>query len=141
MILYIDTSALVKRYVKEEGSVAVVGWMNDAELIGTALITRPELVASITRAIRGNRLPEQSALSYLDEFRADWLDFQHVNIDDALIARADSLASIHALRGYDAVHLACALTWSELLGAPVVLATFDKELHEAAKKSGLEVFP
>jgi hypothetical protein len=77
----------------------------------------------------------------LDEFRASWKNFQHIAIDEALIARADLLAGIHALRGYDAIHLACALIWGELLGVPVTVATFDRELREAAKQSGLEVFP
>ena len=140
MILYVDTSALIKRYVDEDGSDDVIAWMREADLIGTALITRVEMAAAISRAIRGNRLPEQGALESLEEFRLDWLNFQHVNIDESLVSRADSLASVHALRGYDAVHLACALTWSELLGASVSLATFDKELREAAQKSGLGVF-
>jgi predicted nucleic acid-binding protein len=136
-----DTSALVKRYANEENSDNVLDWMDKAALIGTALITRPEMVATLTRAVRGNRLPAREASEALDEFRADWLDYQHVNIDDVLIARADFLASTFALRGYDAVHLACALTWSEFLGAPVAMATFDKELRLAAKKSGLDTFP
>lgn len=119
----------------------MIDWMNQADLIGTALVTRVELVATLTRASRGNRSLAKDFLESLDEFRAHWSNYQHINIDDALITRADSLASIYALRGYDAVHLACALTWGELLGATVSLATFDKELYEAAKKSGLQVFP
>lgn len=141
MILYLDTSALIKRYVKEDGSDNVVNWMNEAELICTALITRAEMAATLTRAMRGNRFPPQDALEALDEFRSDWSDFQHVNIDDALIVRADSLASMYGLRGYDAVHLACALTWQDLLGVSIVCATYDVELYSAAKKSGLEVLP
>ena len=141
MILYMDTSALTKRYINEQGSDDVVAWMRDADLIGTALITRVELVATLTRAIRGNSLPAKEALKSLNEFRADWHGFQHVNIDEALIARADALASMYALRGYDAVHLACALIWKDLLGAPVTLATYDSELCDAAQKSGLETLP
>lgn len=139
MILYMDTSALTKRYIYEQGSDEVIGWMGTADMIGTALITRVELVATITRAIRGKRLPEKDAIEMLDEFRANWLNFQHVNIDDALIVRADGLASSFALRGYDAVHLACALTWQDLLGVPVSLATYDLELRDAAQKNGLNI--
>lgn len=141
MILHLDTSALIKRYINEDGSDNVVNWMNEAELIGTALITRAEMAATLTRAIRGNRLPSQGILEALDEFRSDWVDFQHVNIDDALIVRADSLASMYGLRGYDAVHLACALTWQDLLGVSIVFATYDVELYSAAKKSGIDVLP
>ena len=141
MILYMDTSALIKHYIHEDGSDDVIAWMREAGLIGTALITRVEMVATFTRAIRGNRLPAQGALESLDEFRADWSDFQHVNIDDALITRADSLASTYGLRGYDAVHLACAIAWRDLLGVSIAFATYDVELRDAAQKSGMEVFP
>ncbi|MBL8090025.1 MAG: type II toxin-antitoxin system VapC family toxin [Anaerolineales bacterium] len=141
MILYIDTSALVKRYIDEEGTDEVIAWMNQADIIGTALVTRAELVATLTRATRGNRSLAKDFLESLDEFRGHWSHYQHINIDDALIIRADSLASIYALRGYDAIHLACALTWQDLLNSPITLATFDKELHEAAEKSGIQVFP
>jgi predicted nucleic acid-binding protein len=141
MILYMDTSALTKMYIYEQGSDDVLAWTQKADLIGTALITRVELVATVTRAIAGKHLPEKDALEMLDEFRANWLNFQHVNVDETLIARADGLAGTYALRGYDAIHLACALTWSDLLGMPVSLATFDMELHAAAKKSGIEALP
>jgi predicted nucleic acid-binding protein len=139
MILYMDTSALVKRYISEAGSDKVVDWMTAADFIGTSLITRVELVSALTRAIRGNRLPAQDIQEALDDFRADWFSFQHVNIDEALIERADSLASKYGLRGYDAVHLACALIWQDLLGVPISFAAFDSELIVAAQKSGLEV--
>jgi hypothetical protein len=45
------------------------------------------------------------------------------------------------MRGYDAVHLAAALIWQEALMLPVTLATYDKELADAGKKSGLKVLP
>ena len=139
MILYMDTSALIKRYIYEKGTDDVIGWMEDADMIGTALITRAEFSATIARAIRGNRLPEAAAIETLDEFRANWLNYQHIAIDESLLARADGLAVSHALRGYDAVHLACALTWQELLGAQVSLAAYDFEMREAAQKNGLSL--
>ncbi|NOH01630.1 MAG: type II toxin-antitoxin system VapC family toxin [Chloroflexi bacterium] len=141
MILYLDTSALIKRYILEDGSADVVGWMKDAELIGVSLVTRVEMVSALTRAIRGNRLPSDEGVEALDEFRAQWTDFQHINIDDALIVRADLLAVAYGLKGYDAVQLACALTWKDLLNVPVKFATYDVELYSAARKSGLDILP
>lgn len=71
----------------------------------------------------------------------EWPDFLRVQITEALVARADSLAWRHGLRGYDAVHLAAALAWQEGMGEPVTLATFDRRLWESARQSGLSVFP
>ncbi|MEW5828020.1 MAG: type II toxin-antitoxin system VapC family toxin [Chloroflexota bacterium] len=141
MILYVDSSALIKRYVNEPGSTDVVNWLKRAELIGTALITRAEMIATFARSARGNRITVQGTMEVMNEFRANWHNYQHVNIDDTLVARADYIAETYALRGYDAIHLACALTWGELLGAPVTIASFDRELLDAAQKTGLKTLP
>jgi predicted nucleic acid-binding protein len=52
------------------------------------------------------------------------------------VERAEALAWEHGLRGYDAVHLASALTWQESVGEQIVLATFDQQLWEAASERG-----
>ena len=60
---------------------------------------------------------------------------------ETLIARADTLAWDHGLRGYDAVHLAGAVLWQETLGEMVTVATFDRELWQAARRAGMMVWP
>jgi predicted nucleic acid-binding protein len=138
MNLYIDTSALIKRYVNEVGSDDVRAWIRSADLKATGLITRAELCVGINRLLRmKNLIPEEYTYA-LDEFRKDWDSYQRLPITEAIVARADLLTCQYQLRGYDAIHLACALTWQDLLGAPVSLATFDKELIDAAQNSGLE---
>ncbi|MCE7904278.1 MAG: PIN domain-containing protein [Anaerolineae bacterium CFX3] len=141
MILYLDTSALAKKYIQEQDSDSVQGWMDDADLVGTALITRAEIASTLTRAIQSNRLPTLGARQALKDVRAEWQDYQRILINENLVARADALACEHNLRGYDAVHLACALTWQDALQTPVTFATFDGQLRDAAKNSGLSVLP
>ena len=55
--------------------------------------------------------------------------------------RADELACRHGMRGYDAIHLACALLYRDGLGEPVTLATYDRLLWQAAQAEGLPVLP
>ena len=62
-------------------------------------------------------------------------------VTEALVERAAALAWEHGLRGYDAVQLASGLTWQESVGEEVVLATFDQQLWDAAKRTGLKVWP
>jgi hypothetical protein len=57
------------------------------------------------------------------------------------VAQAADLAWQHGLRGYDAVHLAAALTWCRSMESPALLATFDRQLWLAARRSGLAVLP
>jgi predicted nucleic acid-binding protein len=88
-----------------------------------------------------NMINQAECESALSNFRKEWGDYHRILVTEQIVIRADLLTGQYSLRGYDAVHLACALTWCELLGAPVMVATFDKELHQAAQKSGLVVFP
>jgi len=141
MNLYLDASALVKRYVEEAGSNDVLDWMDAAEIIGMTLVTRAEVAAAIMRASRLRAISPQEIHQSLVEFRGEWFSFQRLPVTEDLVARADRLACEFGLRGYDAVHLAAALTWKENLNFPVTLATFDKELADAARQSGLAVLP
>ena len=141
MILYFDSSALVKRYVEEQGSSDVLDWMDDSELNGTVLVTRAEVAAAITRAIRRQYVSQEEAQQFLDMFHKEWSGFTRLPVTEPLVARAEALACEHNLRGYDAIHLAAALTWQDLLGLPVTVVTYDKELTEAARALGMEVLP
>ena len=141
MNLYIDTSALIKLFVQENFSDEIRQLVENAELVATGLITRAETAAGINRLARMNFLSEAQRTTVLNNFRKDWEYYHRIPITEQLVARADILTSQYILRGYDAIHLACALTWQDLLNMPVTLATFDKELHEAAKESGIAVFP
>ena len=62
-------------------------------------------------------------------------------VTEALVERAEALAWEHGLRGYDTVQLASALTWQESAGQEIVLATFDQQLWEAAKRTGVRAWP
>jgi predicted nucleic acid-binding protein len=74
-------------------------------------------------------------------FASQWPDFAKVPLSEALVARAEALAWDSALRGYDAVHLASALTWQESVGVEIALATFDRQLWDAGKQVGIHVWP
>ncbi|MBI5304843.1 MAG: type II toxin-antitoxin system VapC family toxin [Chloroflexi bacterium] len=141
MFLYLDTSALVKRYVIEAGTAEVNQATARAETNGTVTITRVEVVAALAKAVRIGALEQTVALSNLQKFRNEWSDLTRIHVTDHLVMRADTLAWEHHLRGYDAVHLAAALVWQEGLGATVTIATFDQSLWLAAQKEGLAPFP
>lgn len=141
MIVYLDASAIVKIYVQETGSDQVRELLAEAEIVGTALISRAEVVAALARAIRTGILRETEATAAAQRFRSQWPDYARIQVTETTISRADGLAWTHGLRGYDAVHLASALVWKETLGDPVLLATFDGKLHEAGRLNGLQPWP
>jgi predicted nucleic acid-binding protein len=141
MIVYLDTSALVKHYVQESGSEEVERVIGEARLVGTAAITRVEMAAALAKAVRMHLLSRDEAAEALSAFEAEWESLVRLQLHELLLARAASLAWERGLRGYDAVHMASALFWRDMVGEPVVLATYDRELWEEAVRSGLNVFP
>ncbi len=141
MICYLDSSALVKRYVSEPGSDQVLQAFATAEAVGTAVISCAEVSAALAKAARFGLLTLEQALSAYKVFRGEWVDFIRLQLTEFSIERAADLAWEHGLRGFDSVQLAAAATWQEALDAPVNLMTFDRQLWTAAKAVGLEPYP
>ncbi len=141
MIVYLDASALVKRYLAETGSAEVDDLVAQATIIATSLISRAEVSAAISRAARSKLVGRRGAEKALTSFRSEWDELAATEVTRSLVGKADALALEHGLRGYDAVHLASALLLHDHVGELVTLATFDRELWEAAPRVGLAVWP
>ncbi len=141
MIVYVDASALVKRYVTEVGSADVNDLTAGATAVATALVTRAEVAAAFARAVRIGVLDDVAGRRAERRFSREWPDLMRVPVTEPLVARAEALAWAHGLRGYDAVQLASALTWQDALGQEIVVATFDRQLWEAAPEAGLRAWP
>ena len=141
MIVYLDASALVKRYVAETGSAAVGKLIDQAEALGTSVMSRAEVSAAFAKAVRLKFVTRDAAASAMKQFAADWPHFIRLQLTENLVARAASLAWEQGLRGYDAVHLATALVWHETVGQAVYVATFDRQLWQGAQATGLIAWP
>jgi predicted nucleic acid-binding protein len=141
MNLYLDSSALVKRYVVEAGSEDVNSWICLAQPACTGLLTLPEVAAAISRAARLGWIEMSESQRAISLFHGEWEQFGRLPISEATVRRAGELACRHDLRGYDSVHLACALLYQDGLGLQVTLATYDRTLWEAASGEGLACLP
>jgi predicted nucleic acid-binding protein len=141
MIVYLDASALVKRYLIEPGTDDVARLIAAADGVGTSLISRAETSAALAKAVRVGALTRAGGAAALQVFRREWPLLIRVQATEMVLTRADALAWEQNLRGYDAVHLASALLWQEGLGEAVTLATFDRQLWDAARAQGMAVSP
>lgn len=141
MIVYLDASALVKRYVAERGTDEIARLIVTAAGVGTSLISRVETSAALAKAARLGALTRAAGAAALQVFRSEWPLLIRVQATELVLARAELLAWELDLRGYDAVHLASALIWQEGLGEAVTLATFDRQLWNAACTQRMAVFP
>jgi uncharacterized protein len=141
LIIYLDTSALLKQYIQETGSEDVEKLLDSADSTGTNLLTLVETASTISRAVRMKLVSEDEGLTTWEEFLVDWEHLVRLEVTGQITKRAATLAWQQGLRGYDAMHFASALTWQEAIDAPVTLATYDRDLWSAAQRSGMEVWP
>ncbi len=141
MILYLDTSAFVKQYFREIGSDAVTEAIAKAGWVGSSAICRVEMEAAFAKYVRMRLVSRASAQRRAREFREDWKGVFVIDLTQEIVELASELVWEHNLRGYDAVHLASALTWQRLMREPITFAAFDRRLLNAAKLAGLSVFP
>jgi predicted nucleic acid-binding protein len=140
---YLDSSALVKRYVDEPGSAHVAAILRGDHAVHAASITEVEVVAGDGRR---SKAPDGDTAVFAEAVREVRAQFdsviQIVDLSPAVLDEAVRLAAKHALRGYDAVQLAAALAVSEELKQIDVetrLISADLELNAAAIAEGLTV--
>lgn len=129
-MLFLDTSALVKRYVAEEGTEFVLGRMDeDSEWVVSAL-ARPEAEITLCRLgfSRDSAEPWQ-------RLREDWERCHVVPVDPACLERAAEIGCEFEVRTLDALQLAAA----DRMPRPVVMLTFDRRQADAARAMDLVV--
>jgi len=134
VIVYFDTSAFVPLLVIEPGtSLARELWDSADEVVTTRLLY-VEAAAALARARRMGRITGGNHRAAIDSLDDLWRDFRVMEVDEAVTRRAAELADRCGLRGYDAMHCACA----ERIDAPdLVVASGDKEVLTACAELGL----
>lgn len=141
---YFDSSALVKRYMAESGSGWVQARCNDpARTIATVELSRVEIAAAFAGKLRGKFITQTEYQEARTRLVADAQKrYQLLPANSQRVGEAIELTSRHKLRGYDAVHLACALRLNRVLLKndlpPLTLVAADNDLLKAAQDEGLE---
>jgi len=139
VILYLDTSSLVKLYVQEKGSQAVRNQVSEAEAVVTSHIAYAEVRAAFARKRREGEFSEEEYHGVVNDFRRDWSRYLIVNVSEAVIALAGDMAERHDLRGFDAIHLASALALRDKMQSSIAFSCFDQRLRTAAKAEELSI--
>jgi predicted nucleic acid-binding protein len=141
---FLDSSALVKRYISETGSAWVLGLFDPAlnNEIFIAAISKVEIVAAITRRSRSGSISVTDATAIGDQFRRDsHKDYQVIEITENIINSGMALAETYGLRGYDAIQLAVGRAVNTLCLAndlpSIIFVSADNNLNVAVVSEGL----
>ncbi|WP_240907341.1 type II toxin-antitoxin system VapC family toxin [Paludisphaera rhizosphaerae] len=143
---FLDSSALVKRYVQEAGTAWIRGVTRrgTAHQIYVSRITAVEVTAAVARRRKGGSIPSRQASSVLSRFRKHLAGrYTILEVTPSILAEAMKLANTQSLRAYDAVQLTTAIElnnrWVGVGLGGIVLVSADRELNAAASAKGLAV--
>jgi uncharacterized protein len=153
-VLYLDSSALIKRYQNEAGTDALNAKLQiearALRAVFTSVLTYAEIHAALARRAREQVLSAEEAASISDSFDSDWvLSLGPIELGSSVLGLVRDVVKGFSLRGADAVHLASALWLRDMatLGVKpdqyrgsLIFVCSDKQLARAASKHKLDVF-
>ena len=134
MRVFLDASALAKRYLAEKGSAKVRVLCDRADRLGVSVICLPELVSTLRRLVRERRLNEMNYQKLRTVMLDDLADADICEITTDVMSRTISLLEANLLRAMDAIHVACAYVYEA-----DVFASADRRQLAAAKKLKLKI--
>jgi predicted nucleic acid-binding protein len=131
MTLFVESSALLKRYIDEPGTTTVVDAMqSDPEWIASAL-AHTEVALTMCHLA----LTEEQATNARHRLDEDWHRFRILPADSTCLLRAAEIGCAQRIRTLDAIHLAAA----DKLPRRLTFLTFDQRLATAARALGIDV--
>ena len=139
-LAYFDTSALVKNYVQEAGSIRVRELLGRYEFVSAA-IAPIELYSAIRRRYRLGEVTKPNHHSVLARVKQDRIFWQLVEPVPQVLAKAEEIVVGYNVRTLDAIHLASAVILQESIGAQLPFITADDRQLAAAYDFELETIP
>ena len=134
MRVFFDSSAFVKRYVREEGTDIVLSWCDQATELCLSGIALPEIVSAFCRLLRENRVSPVQYRHLKTRLMADISDAAICDLTPEVIRQSIISLEKNVLRGSDAIHLGSALALNVDL-----FVSADARQCDAATQAGLRV--
>lgn len=138
-MIYLDSSALIKKYVVEKGTPEVRELFASGEALWTSKVSQAEVWSAFARRRRGGDLTTAQYQTIARSFERDWRAFAVVELSDEVMVMIRNLVERHPLRAFDAIQLASAIWAKRNLGEPVVFVGADELLLRAAEAMALRV--
>ena len=136
---YFDTSALVKRYVRERGSAQVGSLLRRHDLLSSA-ITPVEVLSALSRRKRNGDLSAEDLSALLSRVQSDRLRWELVEVGGTVLSRAEEIIQGTApVRALDAVHVASLMEFQAASSIQISFVTGDARQRDAANYLGLDV--
>jgi predicted nucleic acid-binding protein len=135
---YFDSSILLKRYIRENGSDRAVA-LTGQHLIISAALAPLEMRSALRRVEAEGGLPARAFRATLKRIQTEREKWDLVVLSAEILQSAEELTINLNTRSLDSIHLACALACQSRLNRRLPFITADIRQNEGARKLGLEV--
>lgn len=136
---YFDTSALIKRYVREAGSAQVVALLRRHDLLSSA-ITPVEIMSAVGRRRRNRELSEAAFTATVNRVRSERVHWELIEVGETVLSRAEEIVQGSVpMRSLDAVHIASLMAFQSASGIRSPFVTSDGRQRDAARLLGLDI--
>jgi predicted nucleic acid-binding protein len=141
VILFCDTSALMKLLVDEAQSDQMRQISSTVDAIGVCRISWAETMSALAHFQLENPIGDDYLEQARQQLIQSWESFTIVEITQPLVETAGRFADAFALRVYDSIQLAAAHQLHAIAEETVLFACYDRRLNLAAQLLQLEVLP
>jgi predicted nucleic acid-binding protein len=138
-MVYLDSSALIKRFIAEKGSAFVDHIVRRHRPITTSRLSYIEIYSCFARLKRQGSLSEKAHASASKQFEREFLRYRRIEWTPELFAIARALLEKHPLRSLDAIQLASAAQLKQVAGDLLIFAGADRRLLDAAAAEGFRI--
>jgi predicted nucleic acid-binding protein len=136
---YFDASALVKRYIDEEGRREVLQLLRRYEVVTSAILS-VELRSALRRRVSDGTLDAAQVPEILKRVATDRAYWRLVEVASDVLAAAETLVAAHPLRTLDAIHVASAqLFAARIIAAELIFVSADARQTAAAAAVGMTI--
>ena len=136
---YFDTSALVKRYVRERGSAQVRFLLRRYDFLSSA-ITPVELLSALGRKKRTGDVSEKEFSTLVSRIQSERLRWELVEVTGSILSRAEEvIQGALPLRALDALHVVSSMAFQAATAVEIPFVTGDGRQRDAAKQLGMDV--
>ena len=141
MIVYLDTSSLVKLYVEEIDSEKIRDYVHNAATVSTSRIAYAEARAAFAKKQKEEGFGSKVLRKIVEDFNRDWESYFVIEITDGLVRVAGDIAEKYLLRGFDSIHLASAIHLKNKIDSAIYFSSYDTRMNQAAEKEGIILLP
>lgn len=137
-MIYLDTSALVKKYVAEEGTESMVTIVQNSVIV-TSRLTYPEILSAFVRRSRAGDITSNKSKEILKDFESDWDCFTILDIHEELLPIVKHIIEKYSMKEADSIHLSSALWLKNIIREDIAFVASDINLLTAASSEGMSI--